>query len=83
MKQIRIIPKDSLCEACKVGMMITSTMYADRKQIGLHSRKIPAKCDNCGKRGHVVKSYIGVEVDEMPVDSNPLQPDLLADLQAL
>lgn len=62
MKEIRIIPKDSLCPHCGLGMMITSTMRERGKKLGLHSRKLPAKCDNCHKPGSVVKAYIGIEV---------------------
>lgn len=60
MNHIRIIPKDSLCPHCELGMMITSTMKAKGKKLGPHWRKIPAKCDNCGKPGSVAKTYVGI-----------------------
>jgi hypothetical protein len=82
MKALRIIPADSICPHCQCGYMVTSTMYASCKQIGLHSRKIPAKCDNCGKRGHVVKSYIGVEVDVAPEQPSN-QPNLFPNLHSV
>lgn len=76
MNHIRIIPKDSLCPHCGLGMMITSTMKESGKKLGLHSRKLPAKCDNCGKPGSVVKAYIGVIAPSKdPIDQSYLFPD--------
>lgn len=76
MKQIRIIPEGSLCPHCGQGMMITSTMKESGKKLGLHSRKLPAKCDTCGKPGSVVKNYIGIVVESKePPDQSFLFPD--------
>jgi hypothetical protein len=80
MKQLRIIPEDSLCPHCQMGYMVTSTMRKCDIKPGRHIRKLPAKCDYCGKPGPVVKRYVGVEVE---VKDNTNQPNLFPELQSL